>query len=162
MGSKRICCSLFSQSLYFGDARIYSNRHASPSTSRAYWQRAPRDGLVGTPRNCRRDRGARLGRFRSSHSRSRPSSPAGSHQATSTNGSGSCVNACLVQPFCVPSACRLDANENEAHLLQLLDGEFIDEVIVRDNLLSHARINPGEVIDFNLLLAQCIQRGRQS
>src|SRR5262249_37195868 len=54
----------------------------------------------------------------------------------------------------------IDANENEAHLLQLVDGEFIDGAIVRDNFLPHARINPGEIIDFSLLLAQFIQRGR--
>jgi hypothetical protein len=42
----------------------------------------------------------------------------------------------------------------------LLDGEFIDEVVVRDNPFPHPRIKAGEVIDFHLLLAQVIERRR--
>src|SRR5271167_2789315 len=54
----------------------------------------------------------------------------------------------------------IDADKDEAHLLQFVDRVFIDEVVVRDNLFPHPGINTSEVIDFHLLLAQLIERRR--
>jgi hypothetical protein len=42
----------------------------------------------------------------------------------------------------------------------LLDSEFIDELVVRDNPFSHPRINTCEVIDFHLLFTQVVERRR--